>query len=337
MSLTTVDTDDVIVVLVINESTASGTLQTVSNVAASGLTFFRRGGVSFTRTVSGVKCNGEIWWAAAPVALTAKVITVTLTGVIDNASVIAFGVNGTYDYTHPWDTNVSVPSVTMGLIGFSAAPVFSTSQAHDFIILLGADFDNASQNFNSNWTALAQSLNGGGINYARLWSSYVTVAGTQSGASPSFAVPGPTNVLYIVDALAGDPAINAGVIVQTLLKPTQLGNLSSIDGASISQILARPTQTGVLSEKDAAVISQTLRPLTQAGVLAEKDTAIITQILGRVTQHATDTIQIGVIHQTLGRINQRAYLNGQPQIARAILDGMIISRVSHGLTKDHQP
>ena len=208
VTLTTSDSDDVVVVVVGAE--AIGTLQTVTSVTASGLTFSRRGGQTVAAGLSHVDC--EIWWAPSSGALTSKVITVTMTGFVDGACLTAFGVNGCLNINSPWDTNPSLPAFRTGEPPPSV--IFSTTQAHDFVFGVGIS------NFGIHasipvWTVIESVGSTAGVAWCLSDTAYEIVSSAQTGATggvvPVFASSG----VFAVDALTADSAGSNAVAVMS--------------------------------------------------------------------------------------------------------------------------
>ena len=196
VTLSTTKTNDVIVLLVASEQT---TLQTVSSVTSAHLTWTRRGGGNIFFAGQGCYNNLEVWWAPSTGILTSEVITVTMTGSIDDVAMAAFGVNGAANIASPWDTG-TLPVVTTG--SPAAAPVFSTSQAHDFIFAASSSLLFSTET--SSWTSLASVTNGGGARGIAVASFYETVSATQSGVTASLTGSSGLLNVRLVDAITGD-------------------------------------------------------------------------------------------------------------------------------------
>jgi len=205
VTLTTSNTNDIIVVLICNGTTTSSTVA-VSSVTASGLSFTNRS--QTLGTIRGTGYGYEVWWALASGALISKVITVTLASSIDDAALMAFGVNGA-NTSAPWDTNGSLTAVTTnpsGSAGLPLAPTFSTSQADDFIFVAGC-FTRTNANltsWTSSWTALDFINNGGATNFAGIGANYEGVTSTQSGVTASFSINSVSFNAIIVDAITAN-------------------------------------------------------------------------------------------------------------------------------------
>ncbi len=202
VTLTTGKTNDIIVVAVNNENTANGVLRTVSGVTSTGLTFHNRSAVTQN---SAPYEDTEVWWALASSTLSSASITVTLTGSIDDASIVAFGVNGANTST-PWDTNGAIPAYNSNTA--SQAPSvsgISTSNAAD--ILFGVNGDSvpgagapSTETAGSGYTLIQTQVNSGGTGADEVAAEYQLVSSTQAGVSASFGVAN-TNWTMIGDAI----------------------------------------------------------------------------------------------------------------------------------------
>lgn len=199
-SLTTTGTNDIIIVCVHNEASTAQSVQSISDSA--GLSWARVANVQGVGGSSYVN-NGELWWALAPAALSADTITVTLTGAIDDATIIAFGVSGA-TLSNPFDPNASLPAVAVN----TAAPsvTFSTTQNDTFII--GFTGTNSSPVPSiSGLTAITSVDNSSGSYYSHCWAGYVTESAPQTGMT----LTGSTiDSVLLVIALTSDAAIAAG-------------------------------------------------------------------------------------------------------------------------------
>jgi hypothetical protein len=194
-TLTTTSGNDVIVVLASNEN---GSAQTVSSVTASGLTFTRRGGCAFTGSRDS---NLEVWAAPASGVLSAKVITVTLSGATDDATIIAFGVHGAVSLASPWDAHSGLPACTSGSPP-TASPTYSTTSADDFVFITTMS-DGPSGNQITPGSAIAQAINSGGSAYDKAYSAYATSTSPQSGTV--LAISNNGEGITLIDAIAGAP------------------------------------------------------------------------------------------------------------------------------------
>jgi hypothetical protein len=205
-TLTTTKTNDIIVMMVYNELNAGASA--VSGVTSPGLTFAKRS--SSNGTGNG---NLEIWWALSAGILTAAVLTVAFAATYDNASLVAFGVNGCKTAA-PWDSNVSLPrkssQPTTG--GTQSVSGVSTTEANDFLIAgLGAVSGPTSTPI-TGWTFIDLNSNGAGTFFSVVAGNGLGVTSPQS----SLTVTGPNTVNafgavtaggeMIVDALTADAA-----------------------------------------------------------------------------------------------------------------------------------
>lgn len=202
VTLTTSLTNDIVVVAIGFESTIGQGAQTVSSVAASGLTFHQRGAQAYLSPASpNANVQLEIWWASAASALTSEIITVTLSGTIDNESMVAFGVNGVLNLAAPWDTNASLPAFTTG--SPATAPTFSTTQRNDFLLAAGTTPNIFQPGQSPPYTAIATANNTGGVNFSHTTVAYDVVSTPQSGATGGVTAPLSPGILYSDALTAG--------------------------------------------------------------------------------------------------------------------------------------
>ena len=208
LTLTTSLTNDVIVVQVYNELNA-GAAAVSSVVAASGVTAFTK------RARSNGSTNGslEVWWGVAAAALAGVVITVHFAATYDDASAVAFGVNGCKTPASPWDSNVGLPFKASWTANGSTAQItgVNTSQADDFLIapvgaVSGTGFGLGATGF----TFIDSAPNGGGTFVSNLDAAYLRVSAKQSSLTVTqpgtLSNAGATSVggEMMVDALTGD-------------------------------------------------------------------------------------------------------------------------------------
>ena len=132
VSLTTIQSNDVIVMYIGYEG---GLAPTVSSVTSAHLTWHRRGGLTLPSDQNGASDAVDEWWASASSPLTAESITVTLSGGVDDANLSVFGVSGAANYLSPWDTNVALPATATGTSSQVNANVnVSTTSSNDIIL-----------------------------------------------------------------------------------------------------------------------------------------------------------------------------------------------------------
>jgi hypothetical protein len=181
MSLTTANADDIIIVAIGHEDHGHTIGQTVSSVTATGLTFAKRSSAFNHGDVDGSAC--EVWWAHASAAGTYP-ITVTLTGAIDDACIIAFGVSGA-DTSNPFDVCEALPQINTGR---NASPYFTghcqsgpltTRNADTFLFTIGGGQSNPQSAFASPWTQIISQGNGGGALFSGCRAYYQVVSAEQ--------------------------------------------------------------------------------------------------------------------------------------------------------------
>lgn len=199
VTLTTTSANDVIVVMISSEKIASA--QTVSTVTSSQVTFAKRAGLAFVNANNNSNQNLEIWWGKAPAALTAEVITITLSGNIDDASYTAFGVSGAANPASPWDTNVSVPASNKNTSGTASTVTVSgvtTNSSIPMMIGMYGSSTNATSTI-TGFTQISQITNPGGALFSTTAAYFENFSNAQSSASYVYS----SNAVFgaIIDAL----------------------------------------------------------------------------------------------------------------------------------------
>ena len=240
VTLTTTDPKDIIVVGVFNETGTANGLRTVSSVTAPGLTFVQRSvttAASFGE--SGANQGLEVWWAVASSPLSSEVITVTLSGAPDDASIVAFGVNGANTST-PWDANASLGTASAeqsaGALSPPTTNTFSTNNANDILLAFAGTSANETWTGGGSDTLLANSTNTGGTDFSALGVEYQVVSAIQTNVTESFDDTDVPFVFLISDAIqAASPP--SGRIIRLR------GGLRLIGGVRLGGTSPVPRQT----------------------------------------------------------------------------------------------
>ncbi len=190
VTLTTADTNDVIVVIAAFKGAATVT----SIISTSGLTFKQRATATFSNI------GLDMWWAPSTLALTAEVITLNFSGAVEG-SPIAFGVNGVFSITNPFDFNTTQPIFSTGV---GPAPVsINTAQADDFII--GGSVTNSSNTGGARPGAILIANNfNAGAGFCVSSAAYISVSSIQSGLEGPCDTNGPNAFILYGDALTAD-------------------------------------------------------------------------------------------------------------------------------------
>ena len=195
VTLSTINPNDIIVVAVFDENVSSPS-RTVSSVTASGLTFAKRS--SITGTGPGQFATTwddmEVWWALASSPLSNEVITVNLSGSIDDASIAAFGVVGA-NTSSPWDSASPTTNYNTSSSPQPGTITISTNNAgtRDLLLgIIGAEIDalqTGPGDFGSTPAFLIGHIaNGGGTDL-----SYVGVEGLVASTQSSAAISWPAS------------------------------------------------------------------------------------------------------------------------------------------------
>jgi Cadherin-like len=174
VTLTTTKTNDIIVVMVYNELDAGASA--VSGVTSPGLTFAQR-----SRSNGSSNGNLEVWWALSTGILTSAVITVAFAATYDDASLVAFGVNGC-NTTTPWDSNSSLPAKASFTSNGSTPAVsgVSTTLANDFLITGIGAIAGPTSTPPTGWTFIDLNSNSGGSHESTAAAHGKGVTSTQS-------------------------------------------------------------------------------------------------------------------------------------------------------------
>ncbi len=134
--LTTIDTNDLVILLVNNNLDLTGGFSTVSTVAdTAALTWTRL--PSSQNAWNGTFANEEIWYATTSSPLTSDTITVTLntnSAASYAGRIIALGVNG-YNTGTIFDPNAALPAFNKNNAGTTSnAVTISTTNADDLLL-----------------------------------------------------------------------------------------------------------------------------------------------------------------------------------------------------------
>lgn len=207
VTLTTTQSNDVIILMFYHENKPGSTSPTISTVTSSHLTWAKRKGYTFN-TGSGTNCQDlEIWWATASAALTSEVITITLTGSIDDAAYHAFGVSGCPNPSAPWDTNVSLAGANVaaptavGTTTLTVSGVSTTSTVSMVIGAWGNTFNHDITIPSGTTQVRSPQHNGGGTFFAYMGSFYQNYSSAVSSASYTGTVGSADVWGMVIDAL----------------------------------------------------------------------------------------------------------------------------------------
>jgi hypothetical protein len=192
-SLTTSDTNDIIIVTIIGNAT-------VSSVSSPSLGSFN--------TVPGAACQvssnfTDIWWAKSSGALTGENITVTMSS-STYCTAIAFGVNGA-NTSSPFDANAVTNTGTD-----TQSVAISTTAANTFIV--GAFLVDGNSPA-AGWTQIQSQTT---YNFTE----YQLFSSSQSGLSVSLngLSPGANGISAVAIVMAGTPALPLGIAPQSFIQ-----------------------------------------------------------------------------------------------------------------------
>jgi flagellin-like protein len=193
ITLSTSSANDVIVVMVANEDLHNAVVRTVSTITGGGLSFthhsFGTGNPPYNQISTSPYVDAEVWSAIAASPLASVLVTVTLSGSTDDASIVAFGVSGANTVT-PWDTH---PALNTAQNTASTVPTVSvtTSNANDMILgFAGIGQAGSSSTLESTiagFTMIQQQLNSAGSDSSLAAAEYELVSSTQTSLSVAFS------------------------------------------------------------------------------------------------------------------------------------------------------
>jgi len=194
LRLTTSGTSDLVYIAVCILNSGSQTVSSVSDT--SSLSYSRR---QFAALGANVRI--ESWYATSTSALTADLITVTLSGAAD-FDVIAMGVSGT-DTASPFDPNLSSPPTGTGTSA-TASTTITTTFPNDFLIGAVVTQNHPSLTAGAGFTLVTTHANaantvGGGVEDQ-------PVTSTQSGSTVSFTLGSSQNWVILADAVVAGRA-----------------------------------------------------------------------------------------------------------------------------------
>jgi len=212
ISLTTIQNNDIVVLMHYNENANNAAIATVAGVSGGGLTWARRSQLSYVTNpaISG-HTNGvnlEYWWAKAASPLAAAIFTVTLSGTTDDYVLVAFGASGCWAAS-PWDSDATLPR--LGAANDNTRPTTvsgaNTSQANDLLLCFSGATNGPGVPPNpAGWTL----IDSAGTNAATLdanggaWYQAVTTKQTGYSATIDHG-SGVGGMTMILDALTADP------------------------------------------------------------------------------------------------------------------------------------
>ena len=204
VTLTTTQTNDVIVLVYYGATLSPNAARTVSTVTSSGLTWTKRSGNTYTHASGNTdRSSIEIWWAVAAAALTSHVITVTTSGNVDNGYLNVFGVRGCATPSAPWDTHASLATAFAAMDNNDPLSVsgVSTVSTTPFMIA-GSGAPSLYPYLMNGFGQIQLSQDSTAAHYASLQSSWNLKVVAASSTAFSGAAGSPTHGVIVIDALA---------------------------------------------------------------------------------------------------------------------------------------
>jgi len=192
VSLTTTQPNDIIVVEVNDENVGGFSVRTVSSVSGGSLTWNSHSDKQIT---SSPYIDTAVYYAVASSALSSTTITVNLSGNIDDASIVAFGVSGA-NTASPWDPGPSGHSLPVYASSTSSStPTLSTlytNNANDMLLGFNgigyASGNSNTETAGSGYALIQTQRNTGGTGSSQAAAEYQIVSATQSAATVAFGV-----------------------------------------------------------------------------------------------------------------------------------------------------
>lgn len=221
VTLTTANPNDLIVVVVSSETTdGTGVHAILNSIAMTGGTgtigvFTKRSSFymdSVPNTGQGTLPLGhamEVWSAVATTPLSAAVLTATLSKVIDDAVLDAFGVNFDSLNAPVWTSNPSCPATAKDTTGASVTPSVSGVSTNGPCMVLGffatPQHPTLIETNGAGYTIIEASANHGANNDEAQAEQYQLFAGAQTNLTVAFgtATAGPFVIADAIEPLPG--------------------------------------------------------------------------------------------------------------------------------------
>ena len=212
VTLTTSQSNDVIVMIVDTETASPGVYRTVTGISGGGLTWYNRSSQQWNGSTS-LSRRREIWWAIAASPLSAVTFTATMSGGTDTYATIGFAVSGA-NTASPWDTNGSLPANVTDQTGSSTTPTVTGLSTSDpvesfiFAVWSNSNFNDPSTlSPGTGYTGLLGKFTGAGTYDSALEVEYKVGQLTSASAAFVRSVP---NWNMVVDALQSAPTGSTG-------------------------------------------------------------------------------------------------------------------------------
>jgi len=263
VKLSTSKTNDIIIVDV-HSSHLSSPHRTVSSISDSaGLTWAQRSSVTMDNAGAQNAYNDfERWWALSTGALSNDTITVSFSGSVDSATVLAYGVNGANTGT-PWDANGSLPATATSSSNTTPTVSGISTTSASTLLLASVGTTNGGASILTGTIAGAAAsgifLNVHGA-FSETYGEYVAVSSAQSGVSAAFG-SSVNSWLMVVDALvaARAPLVFSDTINSVMTVGDSLANTATLANSFTETITAGD------SASPAHVFSETISDTMTAG------------------------------------------------------------------------
>jgi hypothetical protein len=194
-TITTTLTNDIIVAIVCIEGT-SVTSSGITNVTASGLTFAKYTTKFFASTAhAGYNILQEVWYATASSTFSGTITASTV--LFDDATIVAFGVNGC-NLSAPFDTGTNLPVHTTFASASTTKTVTGINTNSNNPLLIASWYtgiNNALNTLDTGYSQIAYVQNNGAVKWMYNFVEYKGVSGTaQSSATHNGATTTSTDV-----------------------------------------------------------------------------------------------------------------------------------------------
>ena len=276
-TLTTSNTNDLIIAYVSPVEQASNNPPTVSSISGGGLTWH-------SRETGAIQDGGEYyqnvdeWYAVASSTLSSATITATLSGTANQEVwITVFGISGV-NTANPFDPNGSVPATDAATNNPSTT--MSTSNANDMLIYACSPYDGGNPN---GWTSVEAN---GGYSIDE-YVAYQTVTSTQSNLVTSCGGNN-ANGAEVTDAVEGAATYNSYIWYATAASSgadtitASFGSAvtGSVSIYEISGVAPALTSFGSSSSAGATSSVSSITPSSSSVVIGNTETASTTLTAG---------------------------------------------------------
>jgi hypothetical protein len=276
-TLITLLTNDIVVLVVMYDTTTGEGAVSVSSIATSTTsgtigTFVKRKAYTWTLNYQDSQLGHiEVWWAATSGATPWVGHTTTLySGSPDNTTQTLFAVNGVGSTSTPWDANISLPATNSNITSTASLPSVSgvsTTNAATMLLGFACSVDNSiattAQVVGTNFTTIIANVNDtGGAEQAVAASEYAVLSSAQTSITGGFGNTWPGWGM-VIDALAGASS----------------GTALKIDMGSMIELLSSKARDGVILENTSGLRNDIAVQFESASVIRSNNSVISEELL----------------------------------------------------------